>query len=123
MEFFEGDRCWDAVEGNIRAYKDIGDTLAVEEIRRGKLLVVDGVRIISPHSVWGDLFGRLHRVHKGANTTVWTAQSLYYWPGMANAVRQLVEGCEVCKIHQWVLDVKTSNDMAPDLTRMDHWIL
>ena len=84
VEFYMGDRCWDAIEGDIRAYKDIGDTVAVEEIGRGKLLVVNSVRIIPRHSVRGDLLGRLHKVHKGADTTVRTAWSLSYWPGMAH---------------------------------------
>ena len=66
------------MEGNIRAYKEIGDTVSVEELGKGKLLVVDGVRIIPPHSVWGDLLDRLHRVHKEADTTVRMARSLYH---------------------------------------------
>ena len=55
---FEGDRCWDAMERDIISYKDIVDMVVVEEIGRGKLLVMDGVRIIPPPLCEGGLAGK-----------------------------------------------------------------
>ena len=38
----------------------------------------------------------LHVSHVGVNKTYDLASSLYYWPGMLNDIKQLIEGCEAC---------------------------
>ena len=38
----------------------------------------------------------LHVSHVGVNKTYDLTHSLYYWPGMLNDIKQLIDGCEAC---------------------------
>ena len=38
----------------------------------------------------------LHVSHVGVNKTYDLARSLYYWPGMLNDIKQLIDGCKAC---------------------------
>ena len=60
VSFFEGTQDWGKVKGEITAYKDIADQVSIEEFDGAKLLIVDGVRIIPPHSCRKDLIKTLH---------------------------------------------------------------
>ena len=38
----------------------------------------------------------LHVSHVGVNKTYDLARSIYYWPGMLNDIKQMIDGCEAC---------------------------
>ena len=40
----------------------------------------------------------LHVSHVGVKKTYDFARSLYYWPGMLNDIKQLIDGCEACSM-------------------------
>ena len=75
---------------------------------------MDGTRIIPPYSERQGLITRLHSTHK----MIRSARGLYYWPGMANAVHQWVEACEVCKSFQNMRTKKMGNEMTMDVSRI-----
>ena len=78
IRFFEGKWNWKEAEGDILSYKNLKDTIGVEKFGEGKILVVDGVKIIPPHSTRSELVSILHATHKGADTVLRTARALYY---------------------------------------------
>ena len=90
IRFFEGEQKWEEAEGDILSYKNLKDTIGVDKFGEGKMLVVDDVKIIPPHSATSELVSILHSTHKGADTVLRTAHALYYWPGMSNAIHQQV---------------------------------
>ena len=49
MDFFEGERKWEHAEPDVKSYKNVCDDVSIEKFRNGKLLILDGVRIIPPH--------------------------------------------------------------------------
>ena len=88
------------------AYNNVGYEVSVEQIGEGKMLVLDGTRIIPPHSERQNLISKLHSSHKVVDMVLRTALSLFFWPGMTNVLRQYVGECEACKVHQNVSSLK-----------------
>lgn len=66
-------------------------------LHRDGVLIKDSRRIVVPKSMRRELLEVLHRGHAGINKTLALARDLYYWPGMANEVEQLVEACSECQ--------------------------
>jgi hypothetical protein len=79
-----------------RALKNVWDNLSVHDQDDVVLIVLDGHRIFVPESARQSLLAKLHLPHAGISKTREQARQLYYWPGMSNDVRQMVEACEVC---------------------------
>lgn len=61
-----------------------------------KLIIFNGSRILVPKEARREVLNFLHRSHSGLVKTKKLAQELYYWPTMANDVKQKVESCEAC---------------------------
>ena len=72
--------------------KAIFDHLSVD----GELVYLDAKRIAMPLKGVKSVLKLLHVSHVGVNKTYDLARSLYYWLGMLNNVKQLIEGCEAC---------------------------
>ena len=72
--------------------KAVFDHLSVD----GELVYLDAKRIIVPLKGVKPILKLLHISHVGVNKTYDLARSLYYWPGMLNDIKQLIEGCEAC---------------------------
>ena len=49
LSFFERNRDWGGADGDIWSYKDINELDGVEAIEDGKIVTVDGHKIISTH--------------------------------------------------------------------------
>ena len=62
----------------------------------GELVYLDAKRIVMPLKGVKSILKLLHVSHVGVNKTYHLARSLYYWPGMLNDIKQLIEGCEAC---------------------------
>ena len=88
-------------------------------IGEGKLLILDGIKIIPPHSERRNLIEKLHSSHKAADMVLRTARPLFFWPGMSNAIKQYVGECEICKIHQNMRCKKKSNEPAVDVRKLE----
>jgi hypothetical protein len=60
------------------------------------LLLYQGCRIVVPASARPNILKQLHASHSGIGKTYQLARQLYYWPGMKQAVADLVQGCDTC---------------------------
>ena len=61
------------------------------------LAVVNDDRVVVPGAARDNILRLLHIPHTGVNKTLANARQLFYWPGMANDVRQIVGSCTVCQ--------------------------
>ena len=78
-----------------RVYKSLWDSLSV---LGDTLLVLDGSRIVVPRSERKTVLEKMHISHPGIGRTRQLAQQLYYWPGMSNDIKTLVDACEQCQV-------------------------
>ena len=72
--------------------KAVFDHLSVD----GELVYLDAKRIVIPLKGVKSILKLLQGFHVGVNKTYNLARLLYYWPGMLNDIKQLIEGCEAC---------------------------
>ena len=72
--------------------KAIFDHLSVD----GELVYLDARRIVMPLKGVKPILTLLHVSHVGVNKTYDLARSIYYWPGMLNDIKQIIDGCEAC---------------------------
>jgi transposase InsO family protein len=63
----------------------------------GCLMVKDGYRIVPPREERAAILSKLHLGHGGILRTRKLAGGLYFWPGMNNDVKTMIDGCEVCQ--------------------------
>ena len=75
-----------------RAYLSIWDRLTLA----GRLLAIDGCRVVIPPSKRKEVLQRLHASHSGIVKTKQLARQLFYWPGMTNQIEQAIGACEKC---------------------------
>ena len=68
------------------------DNLSVD----GELVYLDARRIVMPIKGVKPILKLLHVSHVGVNKTYDLARSIYYWPGMLNDIKQMIDGCEAC---------------------------
>jgi hypothetical protein len=78
-----------------RAYKSIWNDISLFDDH--PLLVYEGHRIVVPPSCRDQILGKLHKPHVGQTKTKKNAQQLYYWPGMTNDIKTVVEKCDECR--------------------------
>ena len=60
------------------------------------LLTIDR-RIVIPCNARGHILQLLHKLHSRMTKTLQLGRCLYYWPGMSNAIKQMIKQCEVCQ--------------------------
>ena len=75
-----------------RQFKGMWNNLSVDS----GLLVYNGTRIVIPAKARAEVLEALHKSHVGSVKMLATARPLYYWPGMANDIRQKADGCAAC---------------------------
>ena len=86
---------------------------------RGQLSVVedlvydDGSRIVLPNKFIKSVLSLLHSSHAGINKTCDIARQLYFWPGMLNDIKQLIEKCQACRIHKPSLPKNPRSTVPP----------
>ena len=78
-----------------RIFKSIWEDLSVHE---DSLLVLDGQRIVVPPAARAEVLGALHLSHPGIVRSRELAKQCYYWPGMHNDIKNMVDGCELCQL-------------------------
>ena len=76
------------------AYKSVWHLLSLSS--DGRLVVYDGSRVVVPLSATGSVASFLHAGHCGFTMTKSLAQTYFFWPGMTNQIKQLVESCQAC---------------------------
>ena len=79
-----------------RAYKSFWDDLSVVGEVGCDIIVYDGTRVVIPTDARKQILKMLHISHSGITKTRKAAQQLYFWPGMSNDIKQMVENCEEC---------------------------
>ena len=79
-----------------REYSNKWDEITTLVTSKGRLLML-GDRIIVPRTLRKEVLAQLHRAHQGITKTRLAATDSYYWVGMANDVKQVVEACEACR--------------------------
>ena len=89
-----------------RPYANMWGQLGVEGGGDKQLVVLDGHRVVVPILAREAILQKLHAGHCGVNKTRQLANQLYYWPGMSNAIQQMVGACEHC------------NKLLPSQTKM-----
>ena len=77
------------------AYKSIWQRLS---LRYDSLLVFDAGRIVIPAAVRQQILALLHHSHPGIVRMQQLARGLYYWPGMSNDIKGVVDRCEPCQL-------------------------
>ena len=75
-------------------YKPVWDELSVHT--DGQLLLYQADRLVVPEKERARILALLHLGHSGIVKTRALARQLYYWPGMALHVKQMVEACDAC---------------------------
>ena len=78
-------------------YKSVWNELSVHEDNQLVLYQTD--RIVVPQSERSRILELLHQGHSGIAKTRQLARQLYYWPGLSNDVKLLVENCHACFGH------------------------
>ena len=89
--------------------KYVSGQLSVDE----ELVYVDGSRIVLPNKSIKYVLSLLHSSHAGVNETYDIARQLYFWPGMLNAIKRLIEKCQACHIHKPSLPKNHQSTVPP----------
>ena len=61
-------------------------------------MLKDSQKIVVPRDAQDEILKELHRSHPGILKTYTTATQLYYWPGMKNSSKQMIESCALCQM-------------------------
>ena len=77
-----------------KTYRSIWDDLSVLD---DTLIVFDSSRIVVPKEARPDILEKLHLSHSGIVKTRQLARNLYYWPGMSNQIKLMIEACDLCQ--------------------------
>ena len=93
--------------------KSVCGQLSVDE----ELVYVDGSRIMLPNKSIKSVLSLLHSSHAGIDKTYDIARQLYFWPGILNDIKQLIEKCQACRIHKPSLP-KNPHSTAPPSSYM-----
>ena len=78
-----------------RLYSNIWHEISVKQG-----LLARGDRLIVPHAGRKWILELLHKAHAGITKTQQQARQLYYWNGMNNSIKQMVESCDKCQEHR-----------------------
>ena len=80
-----------------RADKSLANRTSISNTGNLDVAMLDGRGIIVPDRAIATITQELHRAHSGVEKTYKTASRLYYWPGMKNSIRQIIDKCAVCR--------------------------
>ena len=83
-----------------QAYRNVWQHLSLMNGEDPTLVVYDNNRIVIPQSEREAILKLLHLAHTGQVKTKKAAQQLYYWPGINNSIKQMVENCPLCQVYQ-----------------------
>ena len=101
----------------VRALASLMDEVGIEETPKGPIVVVSGSRVLVPASERRRLVEVLHETHLAEGAMVATARRIWWWPSMANQIRQFYKACEKCKLE--AKSKPRQNPVLPDdLTRL-----
>ena len=79
-----------------RLFASVWDELSAE----GPLVVLNGSRIFVPPAARKEVLSALHMGHCGVVRTQQLARQLYYWPGITNEIKMMIDSCEACSINR-----------------------
>ena len=88
----------DVVHGTVTSVNSSHMKCVFDQLSADKDLVyLDGNRIVLPNGAIKKVLALLHTSQAVVNRTYEMARCLYFWPGMLNDVKQLVESCITCR--------------------------
>jgi hypothetical protein len=96
----------------LSSYQDVFAEMRVEED-----LIMISNRLVVPREARGDILMSLHASHSGYVKTLQLARQTFFWPGMANEVRQLIARCPACV---GVLASQTAEPLASMITTAEY---
>ena len=76
--------------------KAVMPQLSVDE----ELVYMDAKRIVVPRKAVKSILNLAHISHIGVNKTYDLCRSLYFWPGMLNDIKQMIEKCTPCSVNR-----------------------
>ena len=76
-----------------RQLKSIWHNLAIEF----DLLIYDGLRIVVPEAQRQNILRLLHKSHSGIVKTRAAARTSFFWPGINEAIKNMVDRCDQCQ--------------------------
>ena len=76
--------------------QSVWDEVSIIQTSAGDLLAV-GERVFVPRSQRAQILAQLHSTHQGIVKTRLAAQRSYFWPGISNEIKNLVENCDACQ--------------------------
>ena len=76
--------------------QSVWDEVSIIQTSAGDLLAV-GERVFVPRAQRNAVLAQLHLTHQGIVKTRLAAQKSYFWPGISNEIKNLVENCEACQ--------------------------
>ena len=62
-------------------------------------LIVNGCRLLIPKQMWKEVLSQLHESHQGSVRTKQRARLTVYWPGIDNAIDNVILNCQKCQDH------------------------
>ena len=75
-------------------FKKIWSDLSLAE---NGLILLKARRIVIPNSKIKDILKSLHSSHAGVTRTMKRTHQLYYWPGMAEDIKKMIDNCRPCQ--------------------------
>ena len=103
-----------------RTLLSVWDTLSAVD---DNLLCINTKQLFVPTGCRKDVLEKLHLSHGGMTRLYNTARSIYYWPGMKNNIRQVVDSCIKCQLHRPKLPndalIPTIASMPMEMTSAD----
>ena len=64
---------------------------------KDNLIMLDSRRIVLPTPAIKPILTRLHIGHAGQEKTLALANQIYFWQGMANDIKTMVDNCDQCQ--------------------------
>lgn len=85
-------KCYKKVDSSVKTYYKVKNDL---HINNGLLFINE--KIVVPHSLRKDMLQLVHEAHFGIEKCKNRAREIFYWPGMANDIEQIVSNCQICE--------------------------
>lgn len=98
-----------------RVFSHIYDELSLLD-ERDATLVIWGERIIVPQESRSEILRRLHASHQGVVKTRKAAQQLYFWPGVNNEIKLMIDNCEKCQEYRPSLQAEPLQSATSSVT-------
>ena len=99
-DFIMSKRPASSLPPNLHEYGSVLNLLSVEDHPGGRLVLLDGSRLVIPTNMRGELLAELHQYHQSLDQLVKSGTNRWFWPGLKSAITKIWEMCEVCQTNR-----------------------